>query len=186
MAVGSWRASATTARPVRHRTRLLHLAIPMPRIYSEELYELPRVEVLDWQLWERLDQLVQEHVPPDYHMPLYFVNDERGQYDATSLEALRADVEQQERPPDTIRLTLSTSHGGQYFVNVYISSVIGSGGQVQSDHEAFVMAEPLNPDVPVRLTSSRWRAFLYDPWTIGIGTALVVAAILALLALMFR
>lgn len=91
------------------------------------------------------------------------------------------------------------------FVNAYASTRIGSGGQVQSEYEAFVHhvarrirdlyaqaaqrlpePEPV-PAEPLPPTSepSAFRRFLYDPWTIGIGTALVAAGLIALLVFLF-
>ncbi|MFL5963581.1 MAG: hypothetical protein ACJ757_11895 [Gaiellaceae bacterium] len=36
----------------------------MARIFTEDFYDLPMVDVLDWELWQRLDALIEPHVPP--------------------------------------------------------------------------------------------------------------------------
>lgn len=110
----------------------------MPRVFSEDFYDLPTVEVCDWELWARLEELVGPHMPAVYMSPLFFATDSRGQYDAGNLAALRAEVEQQEEPPNTIRMTMSSGHEAGLFFNVYTSTTVGTGGRVQSGDEAIV------------------------------------------------
>jgi len=143
----------------------------MARIFTEDFYDLPRVDLLDWALWERLEKLIEPHIPPEYGQPLFFASDSRGQYDATNLTALRAEVEQQETPPESIRLTLSSGLRGGYFVNMYVSTVVGTGGRVQSGtrpssttsllgsarfspfHHRSMRRQPMS----VRAATGRWR-----------------------------
>lgn len=53
---------------------------------------------------------------------------------------------------------------------------------VGSARERFVESAPPAPRGSSSAHRSRLRAFLYDPWTIGIGGSLVVSLVLVLIA----
>lgn len=177
------------------------------RVYEERFFDLPLVAVPDWELCERLEKLLTQGGLP-VGIPLlealgssatWTARDARGEYRDKTLADFRRAVNEQEQPPHTIQLVWQGTEG---MVNVYASTTIGSGGSVQSRNEAFVnhvatrvrelyaqaaerlaepelvLAEPLpEPSSP---EPSAFRRFLYAPWTIAIGSALVVAAIIAL------
>lgn len=208
----------------------------MARIFTEELRDLPQVNPLDWELWDRLAKLTEPYLPVHGMQPQFQATDNRGQYDAPTLQAFRAEVDEQEEPPHTVRMTLHTGHQGMHFVTVYASSRFGSGGRVQAEDEAFVnhvstrirelhtlAAERIPSESPspgetfeeaslraaeeyaleqaerprrVNVVTDvfparnlrerrrgKLRRFLYDPWVIGIGTTLIVAGVVALIAL---
>jgi hypothetical protein len=180
----------------------------MARIFGEDFYSLPLVGVLDWELWERLGSLIEPHVPSDYGLPLYFATDSRGQYDTASLDALRAEVDQHDGAPETIRLTLSVGGEPGLFFNVYASDFIGTGGRVQSQDEALVnhlaarvydlyaeatKRRPAQPpsvrDEPQsestnRLNREKVRAFFDNKWVLSVGAPLLVVAILAVIGVL--
>jgi hypothetical protein len=109
------------------------------RTFSEDIYDLPAVDLLDWELWEQLDKLIAPYVPPGHDLPLYSATDNRGEYSANDLAAFRREVEEQERPPEIMRLTLSTSYPRDYFVALYLRAGRAPlGGRVQSEDESFV------------------------------------------------
>ena len=165
------------------------------------------MDVLDWELWERLVELVSPYLPDDSSSgSMFFVSDNRGQYDVRDLDALRAEVEKQEEPPETIRMTFMRATDKLFF-NVYASGFIGSGGRIQSEDEAtvnhlaarvsdlFAVATkrhgPQEPrsatestqhdDAPlVSVNRAKLQRIHYDPWVIGIGTAVVAGVILGL------
>ena len=110
----------------------------MPRTFSETLYDLPSVAVPDWELLERLEELFRPHMPMMTWPGLrpWHVWDDRGEYDAANVDELRSAVGQQELPPTTIRLGFSTFELD--IVKVYVSTSLGSGGEIESRDEQFV------------------------------------------------
>lgn len=115
----------------------------MGRIFEDNLHDLPRIGVPAWELCERLEKLVTEGELPMRNPVIdalaasirWTARDERGEYDKETLADFRREVEKQERPPHTVQFRWLASGG---FVNAYASTRIGSGGQVQSEYEAFV------------------------------------------------
>lgn len=101
--------------------------------YTEKLDDLPRVAVPDWELLERLEELLEPYRGGE---PFIQVWDSRSEYGAGSVEELRALIEAQGAPPKTIRFGFS---GPQVeSVVVYTSTFLGSGGHVYSADEATV------------------------------------------------
>ena len=116
----------------------------MPRLYQEDLFDLPQVHLPDWNLIARLEDLLRPYLPTCQSTtgepkPMYYALDSRGAYDARTADDLRQVVDAQEESPDTVRVTLvSPAMPDQRFVNVFMSSTLGTGGRVQSEGEAFV------------------------------------------------
>jgi hypothetical protein len=84
----------------------------MARVFNENLYDLPLVDPLDWELWER--RVLTPYAVEGTGRPLFFATDEPGSYDAPDLASVRSEIEEQEGPPETIRLTFSVQG---YYVN---------------------------------------------------------------------
>lgn len=77
-----------------------------PRKFEKSLPDLPPVPVPDWELLRRLEDLFQPYVPSvntgGYW--LFTARDSRGEYSARTVDELRQEVEQQEEPPDEVRV----------------------------------------------------------------------------------
>jgi hypothetical protein len=180
-----------------------------PRTYSESIYDLPRVGIPDWELFTRLEALIFPYFNPIAAAlaTTCYATDNRGDYSATSIAELRRRAEDEEQPPTKIQISIGD---GQRLVNVYTSSLLGSGAQIRSNDEEVVhhlaarirelfaqAAQRLEPNppaqehrpeqvaVPPEPGQSRLLRFLYDPWTIAIGSALIVTGIVGVLVFAF-
>jgi hypothetical protein len=77
----------------------------MPRSYKRVLAEKPDVDVLDWELIERIGMLFGEYAGDEGDLSFHGA-DSRGEYEESSLERFQAEVEQQDEPPTTVMVVL--------------------------------------------------------------------------------
>ena len=84
----------------------------MPRTYERSL-DLPPVDIPDWDLLTRLDELFRQHGLPDAERT-FEATDSRGTYSEPELESLRREVERADETPTWVTLRLLTTN--RYFV----------------------------------------------------------------------
>jgi hypothetical protein len=109
----------------------------MARTYKKELDNLPKVEVPDWELLRRLEELVNPYrdLTSSLLPPPFSASDKRGTYDAYSAEELQAEAEAQEESPHSINIWLV---GEDRAMRLDMGKDTGSHGVVTGTDAAFV------------------------------------------------
>jgi hypothetical protein len=112
----------------------------MPRVYRRALTEKPDVDVLDWELIERLHELFSNYTGEDGRLRFY-AEDSRGEYEEGSLDEFRAAVARQDQTPRVVTITLNrTSSDAELHFHIWWGEDrYERGGTFTSTNEADVV-----------------------------------------------
>lgn len=109
----------------------------MARQYRVDLDDLPEVQIPDWDLLARIEELISpyETDDPDFEERIYSADDSRGTYDAGTVEELREEAAKQEEPPRGIAIHLGSPH---HSINLRMPKDLNPRAILISDDEAVV------------------------------------------------
>lgn len=184
----------------------------MARKYERRIPHIPDLDVLDWQLIERTGQLFDQYRGEDGYLR-YYATDSRGEFKGDTFSAFRAEVEAQDEVPSRVMVTAHRDDATTLHFQVWFGRDKHNRGAVfTSTNEADVVhvaerctdllrqanerhiarqktaakkTAVVDDGAVATVQKSSFRSFFYDPWVIGIGTALVVVGVVALLAVLF-
>lgn len=186
----------------------------MARVYERRISNIPDVDVLDWQLIERTGQLFDQYRGEDGYLRFYAA-DSRGEFQEGTFSAFRAEVEAQDEVPSRVMVTAHRDGDTTLHFQVWFGRDKHTRGAVfTSTNEADVVhvaerctdlfrqanerhiarqqrktaakkTAVVDDGAVATVQGSSFRSFFYDPWVIGIGTALVVVGVVAFLAVLF-
>jgi hypothetical protein len=163
----------------------------MPSTYRRTVNVPRNLQVLDWDLIREIAQLYEASSGSNRRI-WFTAEDDRGSYREHSIDALRTEIERRPDPPREMTLSLfgdGRDEENELHFQVWWGERNGAALEGPDEAKVVYAAERVGAAVrravdriprPSEIaTQSRVRAFFYDPWTIGIGTALAATAIIA-------
>lgn len=184
------------------------------RSFHREL-NLPGVEVPDWELLARLEELFRPYRPVK-SVPggerILSAKDSRGSYDAATVSELRDQADAQDEPPHSMSVMVAGKNVyGKHYDLAVTAAADRSYAGLYSDDESMVThvatrllelfgraasndregiayeANATGTALELSITTkgarrARWtiplRRFIYDPWTIAVGSAIIAGLVL--------
>jgi hypothetical protein len=111
----------------------------MAETFKRPLRDLPIVQLPDWELLRRLEELLRPHEDPDQaeRRWLFGAEDARSSYSASTVDELESLVAGRELPPDEIQVRLWAMSGGRSKYVRLVMKETYTLGEIASEDEPF-------------------------------------------------
>jgi hypothetical protein len=95
----------------------------VPRVGNlvlKEIWDLPAIDMIDWEFWKELEAVLLRHVPPNHGQRLFRVKTHSGDFEARNVLELSSEVEFRDEVPFLIAAVIDTDYQGGYSISVCV------------------------------------------------------------------